>query len=239
MKGLQSILDLNNHYTTNDLDYILSELSEMLIFSGSAKGVKYYNIPCAFDIETTSFFRQSENNEQPEKCATMYIWMFSIYGYCIVGRTWLEFQHLMYSLSDKLKTDNNNRLLIYVHSLAFDFSFFRKWLEWENVFASKSRSPIYALTKTGLEFRCSYMLSGYKLETIAEKHLQKYHVLKMVGDLDYDLIRHSETPLTDKEMKYCLNDYLEDAGYQKINSKNLYDVFVIFFAYCKINNFLS
>ena len=36
----------------------------------------------------------------------------------------------------------------------------------------------------------------------------------------------------------CLNDYLEKAGYQKISSKNLYDVFVIFFAYCKINNLL-
>ena len=222
MKGLQSILDLNNFYSTDDLDFILSELSEILIFSGSAKGVKYYNIPCAFDIETTSFFRQSENEGQPEKCAIMYIWMFSIYGYCIIGRTWEDFQKLMYSLSLKLKTDNNNRLLIYVHSLAFDFSFFRKWLEWDNVFASKSRSPIYALTKTGIEFRCSYMLSGYKLETIAEKHLQKYHVLKMVGDLDYDLVRHNSTPLTDKELKYCLNDVKVIVAYiqEKIENEN-------------------
>ena len=36
----------------------------------------------------------------------------------------------------------------------------------------------------------------------------------------------------------CINSYLADAGFQKINAKNLYDVFVIFFAYCKINNFL-
>ncbi|MBO5714888.1 MAG: hypothetical protein J6S23_00655 [Clostridia bacterium] len=41
------------------------------------------------------------------------------------------------------------------------------------------------------------------------------------------------------DMSSCLNPYLEDAGYQKISSKNIYDVFVIFFAYCKINNFLS
>ncbi len=41
------------------------------------------------------------------------------------------------------------------------------------------------------------------------------------------------------DMSSCLNAYLEDAGYQKISTKNLYDVFVIFFAYCKINNFLS
>ena len=41
------------------------------------------------------------------------------------------------------------------------------------------------------------------------------------------------------DMSLCLNDYLKEAGYQPINSKNLYDVFVIFFAYCKINNFLT
>ena len=42
-----------------------------------------------------------------------------------------------------------------------------------------------------------------------------------------------------EEICYCLNKPLEDAGYQGISSKNLYDVFVIFFAYCKINNFLN
>jgi len=39
-----------------------------------------------------------------------------------------------------------------------------------------------------------------------------------------------------EEMGDCLSDYLEDAGYQKISSKNLFDVFVIFLAYCKIND---
>lgn len=40
------------------------------------------------------------------------------------------------------------------------------------------------------------------------------------------------------DMSSCINAYLDDAGYQRISSKNLYDVFVMFFAYCKINNFL-
>jgi hypothetical protein len=42
-----------------------------------------------------------------------------------------------------------------------------------------------------------------------------------------------------EEMGGCLSDYLEDAGYQKISAKNLFDVFVIFLAYCKINDFLN
>ena len=36
--------------------------------------------------------------------------------------------------------------------------------------------------------------------------LFKYPVQKMVGDLDYNLVRHSGTKLTNTEIEYCLND---------------------------------
>ena len=39
-----------------------------------------------------------------------------------------------------------------------------------------------------------------------------------------------------QDMRSCLNQYLVEAGYQPISPKNLYDVFVIFLAYCKIND---
>lgn len=42
-----------------------------------------------------------------------------------------------------------------------------------------------------------------------------------------------------RDFSMCINGYLDDAGYQKISTKNLYDVFIIFFAYCKINCLLS
>ena len=92
-----------------------------------------------------------------------------------------------------------------MHNLAFDFSFFRKWLEWKNVFSLDNRKPVYAVTIDGIEFRCSYLLSGYKLEKVAE-HLQHTNIKKLVGDLDYSLLRHSKTQLTDAELQYCVND---------------------------------
>lgn len=70
-----------------------------------------------------------------------------------------------------------------------------------------TRKPLYALTKNGIEFRCSYLLSGYSLQVLGE-NLTKYKVEKAVGDLDYRLIRHSRTVLTDKEWGYILNDGL-------------------------------
>lgn len=219
---LQSILNLHNYYSVDEWAKVYYMIKPLLKLTGSVNHVRYYNIPCAFDIETTSFFRQSETESEPEKVAIMYVWTFSIYGYCIVGRTWDEFTRLMHLLVEYIGIGLKTRLLVYVHNLGFDFSFFRKWLEWDKVFSSKSRTPIYALTTNGVEFRCSYLLSGYKLETIAKNHLRKYHVLKLVGDLDYSLIRHSETRLTDLEVQYCLNDVKVIVAYiqEKIEQEN-------------------
>ena len=43
------------------------------------------------------------------------------------------------------------------------------------------------------------------MATVA-KNLVKYKIKKLVGDLDYNLKRHSQTPLNDNEIAYCVND---------------------------------
>ena len=44
---------------------------------------------------------------------------------------------------------------------------------------------------------------------------------------------------TYEDFSSCVDRYLIDAGYQEISSKNLFDMLVIFSAYCKVNGFLS
>lgn len=162
--------------------------------------IEYYNIPCCFDIETSSFY------DNGEKAGCMYIWMFSIDDKIIIGRTWDEFIMLLDKLHDKLSLHNDyRRLICYVQNLGYEFQWFCNRIQWTKVFALNYREPLTALTDNGIEFRCSYKLSGYKLEKMGEQ-LTKYTVKKMVGDLDYKLVRHSNTPLTDKEMGYCIND---------------------------------
>ena len=162
--------------------------------------IDYYNIPCAFDIETSSFY------DNGQKAGCMYIWMFSIDDHIIIGRTWDEFILLLELLKEKLSLDIRYRKLIcYVQNLSYEFQWFCHRIRWAKVFATAERAPLTALSEYGIEFRCSYRLSGYSLEKMGEQ-LNRYHVEKMVGDLDYKKIRHSFTPLTDKEMGYCLND---------------------------------
>lgn len=185
----------------------------------SGKKIEYYNIPCAFDTETTSFFRQGDEIITPEqwavlddkckgeweKVAIMYIWQFGINGWCVVGRTWAQFVTFLDWLQGVLNLNENKRLLCFVHNLSYDFQFMKMYLKWEKIFATKPYMPLYALCEQGIEFRCSYRNTNKSLETVG-KELLKYPVQKAVGMLDYKLLRHSETVLTDEEIYYCLND---------------------------------
>ena len=142
---------------------------------------------------------------KPEKVAIMYEWTVNVCGLTMIGRTWDEFLQLYDAIVKRYRTGEKTRFVFYVHNLAFEFQFIRTRFTWENVFALDLREPVKARTTDGIEFRCSYLLSGYSLALVGE-HLTKYPVQKMVGDLDYSLIRHAETPLTEKEIGYCVND---------------------------------
>lgn len=189
---------------------------------GDNKGMKYYSVPCSFDIETTSFYRDAAGvaydygqykrmqeaagvNVKLERAATMYVWQFGINGYVVVGRTWDEYADMCARIVELLGLGEKLRLIVYVHNLSYEFQFLRKWFTWERVFSLDLRKPIYAITTGGMEYRCSYLLSGYGLAKLGEQ-LLKYKCLKAVGDLDYGKLRHSGTPLTGKELGYCVND---------------------------------
>lgn len=182
-----------------DIDDIIDHNLALCKWTRTNKRIAFLNAPLAFDIESTSFY------ENEEKRAIMYGWTLGLNGEVILGRTWEQFVECMEKLSERLELGPDRRVLIYVHNLAFDFQFFRKWLEWTDVFALSERKPVYARSALGIEFRCSYILTGYSLEKLSDL-LTTYHVEKAVGDLDYSLIRHSSTELTAPEVHYMEND---------------------------------
>lgn len=192
------------HYSRFTFD-ILNDLDIGIVKTN--KKVNYLNIPCAFDIETTSTIINGE------KFAFSYIWQFGIgLNNVYYGRTWGELLDFLADIQDYLKLNESNRLVIYVHNLGYEFQFMRKYFNWVNIFAIDERKPVKAICDLGIEFRDSYILSGYSLANTA-KNLTKHKIEKMVGDLDYSLIRHTKTPLTDAELKYCENDILVILAY--------------------------
>ena len=197
-----------------EIDYKYHDVSEWESISHDAfanslkkgNGYYYFDVPCAFDIETSSFYIDDK------KQGCMYVWQFGINGHCIVGRTWSDFLDLMENLEYYLGLNLGQRLIVYVHNLSYEFQWIHDYFEWDSVFCLDNRKPIYARTKTGIEFRCSYLLSGYSLAKLGE-NLTTYKVRKLVGDLDYKLIRTPKTPLSDKELQYCINDVLVVMAY--------------------------
>ncbi len=188
------------YYKPEQIELVLSKVINRATDKITYRKKQFYNIPCAFDIETTSTY-----DENGEKIAFMYIWVLNINGTSIIGRTWDEFEMCINTIHTKLFTNEERIFVIYVHNLAYEFAFIGRRFTWEKVFSIDTRKPIYARTCDGIEFRCSYLLSGYKLAKVAE-NLQTFKIKKLVGDLDYYKIRHSKTPISFKELRYVIND---------------------------------
>lgn len=208
-------------YNIKEIDnFLFDSLKNAKIIRYQKK--EYINIAAAFDIETSNFYRNIETFEQKtideviylsnvsrekyEKIAIMYVWQFAINDFILIGRTWREFLEFIEKLTEFLNLSKNRIFTIYIHNLSFEFQFFRKYFDYEKIFAIDMYKPLYALTKNGLLFKCSFLLSGYDLNTLSKK--LKNPIQKLIGNLDYNKIRHTETPLTEKEIKYCCNDVL-------------------------------
>lgn len=193
----------NGLISRGELIESLSKISSSFEIVNTNKNIEYYNIPAAFDIEVTSFY---QGDKEPEnKRGIMYIWQFGVYNLVCTGRTWEQFDRFLKVLKKLLGLNDKRRLIVYVHNLPYEFQFIRKRLDWEEVFILTERKPVYA-NAHGIEFRCSLKLAGGKSLANVGKDLNKYKVQKMVGNLDYNIIRTPLTPLTEKELLYCEND---------------------------------
>ena len=205
----------------NQIEDFLNSIDRTQVIKNKNK--YFYNLPCSFDIETSSFYQSKTgiiyNNDEYKKLnlntgnkkAIMYIWQFAIYDNVIFGRSWQEFFNFINKLYFFLNLEKCY-LVVYVHNLAYEFQFICKWFKWVDIFADTERKPIKAECDKHIIFKCSYRLSGYSLAVLAD-NLQTHKIKKLVGDLDYNLIRNSKTPLTKEELAYCFNDVLIVTAY--------------------------
>lgn len=172
------------------------------------------NIFC-FDVETTSYYIWPDGTvheydyDKPisfyEDCIKggfVYLWMFSIDDTVIYGRFIEDYKNFVTALTEYLDAD----ILVFVHNLAFETQFLRNVFNDDvSIFARKKRRSM-KIVDGNVEYRCSYMLTRLSLENWAKS--KKLPVQKMVGDLDYNVLRTPYTFMTKKELKYGENDVL-------------------------------
>ena len=157
----------------------------------------------AVDIEVTSFYYDGVKRAYP------YLMMVNMCGYVVYCRYLSELAEIFHRIKIRYKLTGRKRILMFVHNLSYEFQFFRDICRFVEVFARTRLKPLKCLDANScIEFRCSYTVSGLSLKMLAE-NLKNADIKKLSGDeFDYSKIRHSETPLTEKELEYGEHDVL-------------------------------
>lgn len=174
------------------------------------KTILYYNIECAFDIETTTL-ESLEDQGIHSPFAFMYLGAFCIGSDCVYFRNWKDFINILERLRDNLELNYHKRLLIYVFNLPFEFEFTKNFVRFVDVFGKKKRQPIKCFAEDyGIEFRCAWALTNMKFDDACRSSAYVMH-RKVVGsnffpDFNYKKIRTPYTKIEDHEMAYMYND---------------------------------
>lgn len=188
-------------------NYIPVEKLDLNKLSLSSEVFKYnyLKIGCAFDIETTSYYSEKYKKD----LACMYIWQLAIDKDTIIGRTWKDFVRVVEQLYEYAEKCGGT-ILCLIQNLSFEFQFIKSIFEWNknslgypDIFAKDDRTILYAKYKN-IEFRDTLALTNMGLARFKKNY--NLDIGKLEGDLDYSLYRHYKTPVTPRELSYCIND---------------------------------
>ena len=185
----------------DDLIRYYGELPKAETVTDRKTKIKYFNLPCAFDIETTNIVDDPKN-----RMAFPYHMQLMIGSTFITCRTIEQLGQVFSEIQQNYGLDGRKRLIMYVHNLPFEFQFIRCYFHFCDCM-SKSQRQVYKVffDQFGIEMRDSCALSGMSLAKTAE-NLTEHKISKLKGDLDYKLIRFPSTKITDAERGYCFND---------------------------------
>ena len=192
--------DFYDYKRLNDIPYLRRK-------GRKHKGEKFNNLILMLDTETSK-------SEDPED-KTNHIVAFTISGRYKHENLFTIWGHKPSEVIEAIKrimeAMSGNRTIIYVHNLAYDYLFLRKFLfrEFGHPKALNTK-PHYPVT---LEFTNGLILKDSLI--LAQKSLEKWAIdlnvehKKAVGKWDYDLIRHQEGyRFTKDELDYIENDTL-------------------------------
>lgn len=160
---------------------------------------KYSSFVGAFDIETSTV-----EYEKGKKVSFMYVWQMAVENQAFYGRTFNEFLHCLQKIKIEMGLSSEFKLVVYVHNLKYDFSFYKREASLEGDFVARSRRTILKHTAQDcFEFRDSYCYTEESLDEMGEE----IGIPKIKG-YDYKKVRTSYTPLTEDELQYAIRDVL-------------------------------
>lgn len=206
------------HYTQFDFSQLNKNTYKKRSKNGS---VEWSECIIVLDTEVTSAWKDDNGNyycfdyNKPydyyttrQSLSWVYIWAVSIDGIAVYGRYIDEYKQFIADLQKHIEC----KIVVYIQNMGYEFQvLLRNLYEEMDVFARKTRKPM-KITIGEVEYRDLYIYTNQSLENLG-KHNTVYK--KLVGDLDYNIMRFCDTELTDKEMAYVENDVLVPYEYLK------------------------
>lgn len=164
--------------------------------SRDSRSTRYADITATLDIETTN---------TPDD-GFIYSIQCCIDGVTAVFRYVEDFINLMEEFSDRCHLNMEKRMVLYVHNLGYENHYLtpilhNAWSLKKSLFV-KSRKPLYLVFGNGIELRDSLRLFQKSLARVTENVTHK----KRSGELDYRIYRTPDTPISDDEWPYLVND---------------------------------
>lgn len=161
------------------------------------RGKRYYvNLTATLDIETTN----------TEEDGFAYSFAMNIEGINMVVRYIEELEEVIDGLIDSWSLGGSDYLSIYIHNLGYEYQYMAQILneDWtiKNALYTKARQALYLRFGNGIEFRDSLKLFQKSLAGATKGCRHP----KLKGDLDYSVYRTPDTPLTQQEFDYIVND---------------------------------
>lgn len=185
-------------------EFNLKSISTVKKRGNPKKPVVYLKQPAFFDTETSY-----DHKADKDPVGWVYQWAMEFNNEIVVGRTLIEWLLTLNKLYEYYDLNEEKRLLIYVHNLSYDFTYFYQFLLGTygepEILAVKAHKILIARFG-GLEFRCSYLLSNMSLALWGIK--LNSTVRKMVGAIDYEAQHYPDEELTQEDWDYMANDVL-------------------------------
>lgn len=202
-------------------DFYLKEKNNFLIKGKKNKKFKIYETVITFDTESTTILAKSDNEKD---YAFTYIWGFYFGDYLIVGRYYKELTIFLNKINDLFEFAPQDKMVIYVHNLSYDFQFFYQFLKREfekfKIFATDKRKILYCNTGN-FEWRCSYKLTNMSLDRWCQKE-NGVIFKKLTGTMNYKKIIYPDDNLKRNDFKYFIGDLisLKDCVVNKLKNDN-------------------
>lgn len=192
-----------DEYKDPDYNWIIDYIRDMPKIFSKKDGIYYVKCGCGFDIETSRI--EWDVDGVTAAASYCYHWALGLGDRIIAGRYLTSMCRLFQILSEALK-GMNRYLMILDANLGYEFNHCKRYwakIGLSDIFAKERRNPLRLNVGKYIEFREVIGLFGHSLKDIAKNYCKTQ---KAVGDLDYTLLRHSETPLTETESGYVADD---------------------------------